>query len=251
MTHTPSQMPDDLLLACENFFDSWFGPAFGPPEHLDRIEKRREKSKQEFSEKLRQFVNAWRTDTRAASVPSDKPVDEIAMAALDLYLEKASGHSCKQCPAPTDDELSSAIRAVVTLRAYIEQNSPATSDAAIGSGTNAVLRLQDGQESAPDRGDIIKGRTVDVEALKQECILEFDCGGMDREDEVHKAHVVSLINHLAAQGLLHSTDKIILNRADVPEGLDLALPKPCPKPQKDWDIIVQAASLLAQQGEKK
>lgn len=49
----------DLLPACENFFDSWFGPAFGPPEHLDRIQKRHEKSKQEFSEKLKAFVLSW------------------------------------------------------------------------------------------------------------------------------------------------------------------------------------------------
>lgn len=32
-----------------------------------------------------------------------------------------------------------------------------------------------------------------------------------------------IIDHLAAQGVLHSADKIILNREDVPEGLDDAI----------------------------
>ncbi len=48
--------------------------------------------------------------------------------------------------------------AIETIK-NIRKNSPATSDAAIGSGMNAVLRSQDGQESAPDRGAIfIEGK---------------------------------------------------------------------------------------------
>jgi len=41
---------------CRKFFDDWFGPAFGPPEHLERIAARHKKSKEEFAEKLKQFI---------------------------------------------------------------------------------------------------------------------------------------------------------------------------------------------------
>lgn len=50
---------DELLSACENFFESWFGPVIGAPEHLERINARRERSKKEFAGLLYQFVQAW------------------------------------------------------------------------------------------------------------------------------------------------------------------------------------------------
>lgn len=59
------------------------------------------------------------------------------------------------CTRPFDQYKQNELDCLA-LRAYIEQNSPATSDAAICSGTNAVLSSQDGQESAPDRGGIIE-----------------------------------------------------------------------------------------------
>jgi len=42
--------------ACRKFFDDWFGPAFGPPEHLERIAARHAKSREEFANKLMAFV---------------------------------------------------------------------------------------------------------------------------------------------------------------------------------------------------
>lgn len=40
---------------------------------------------------------------------------------INFYLEVASGHSCKQCSAPTDEMLVKAIRAVNTIRTKIQQ----------------------------------------------------------------------------------------------------------------------------------
>lgn len=51
------------LQACSNFFDDWFGPAFGPPEHLERIQKRHEKSRRDFANRLATFIarEEWKT----------------------------------------------------------------------------------------------------------------------------------------------------------------------------------------------
>ncbi len=54
-------MSDELVKACENFFESWFGPAIGAPEALERINARREKSKKEFADVLCRFVKAWQS----------------------------------------------------------------------------------------------------------------------------------------------------------------------------------------------
>lgn len=50
---------NELLAACENFFESWFGPAIGAPEAMEHIQERRKKTKQEFAELLFRFVQAW------------------------------------------------------------------------------------------------------------------------------------------------------------------------------------------------
>lgn len=52
----------ELLAACENFFESWFGPAICAPEAMERVEARRKKSKQEFSELLCRFVKVWQPE---------------------------------------------------------------------------------------------------------------------------------------------------------------------------------------------
>lgn len=39
-----------------------------------------------------------------------------AIEALNEYFETASGHSCKQCSAPTDEMLSSAIKSLLALQ---------------------------------------------------------------------------------------------------------------------------------------
>lgn len=135
------------------------------------------------------------------------PTQADAMAALDLYLEKASGHSCKQCPAPTDDDLSSAIRAAETIRAYIEGKKPVDVDTLKEDVTSSALR-----------GDILVINLQDIDVI---------------------------VDHLSAKGFLHSPDKIILNREDVPKGLEEALSGNDIHNTKHNNIIYQTAALLA------
>lgn len=52
---------EELKKQCEKFFDEWFGPAFSPPEHLERIQERRKKSRAEFANKLSEFVKEQNT----------------------------------------------------------------------------------------------------------------------------------------------------------------------------------------------
>jgi hypothetical protein len=108
---------DDATLksACLNFFDSWFGPAIGAPEHLERIQARREKSRLEFAELLFRFVQVWQTPQQPPPISKElverahevvshyygamgNVVDALQVAALRL--EAAIGTSCKDegCP---------------------------------------------------------------------------------------------------------------------------------------------------------
>lgn len=80
---TTNETMPELKQACETFFDSWFGPAFGPPEHLERIAARHEKSKQEFSEKLYQFVQLWQKDDTVSAAVRDA-IHLIEQSELDL-----------------------------------------------------------------------------------------------------------------------------------------------------------------------
>lgn len=69
LSATDAPIVEGLDEACLKFFDDWFGPAFGPPEHLDRIAQRREKSKRKFAEKLSSFVQLYAQGRTQSAVP--------------------------------------------------------------------------------------------------------------------------------------------------------------------------------------
>ncbi len=54
----------ELMNACENFFESWFGAPLGQPEHMDRILERRKETKKEFAEILYKFVSLWQKESQ-------------------------------------------------------------------------------------------------------------------------------------------------------------------------------------------
>ncbi len=51
--------------------------------------------------------------------PPDRPTREDVFKAIDDYFEKACGFSCRQCPAPTDEDLAAAMRSFNMIRAGI------------------------------------------------------------------------------------------------------------------------------------
>ena len=85
------------MAACESFFESWFGPPIGQPEHMERVLERRKNTKKDFSETLYRFVNLWIGNWKPISdAPKDKPIL--------CYTQQGNIYVGQWCKNPYDDD---------------------------------------------------------------------------------------------------------------------------------------------------
>lgn len=125
----------ELRSACMNFFDSWFGPSIGAPEHLERIQARREKSKRDFADLLYRFVRTWQ---RTTPQPADSGIAEqeaIQQAAVDesgvMHLIQKAFHDANvygKDDTPMSVERRAWESVLITLRPYLRTTPQPTAD---------------------------------------------------------------------------------------------------------------------------
>lgn len=211
-----TELMQELRNACENFFDSWFGPPIGQPEHLERIEERRKKTKKEFADKLFKFVMLWMADTRhadlAPTVTDDTLSEEDLQAIVSIPMDRKYDHLNDELKHTVTDEASASENYCV---------SDTEKRKALDDLDRCIARIKP-TESIGDVGarllDVYNGHEKTIRAALQTPSDE----SLRKELEQAKAKQKELMSSHAE--LLEAADFLLFSLHDLEKYQEVALP---------------------------